>query len=138
MTALVSVFAAPTAGLIMDKAGLIAGAYFAASMILVGQLVMTMAASTGSYKLMMLGRFVFGCGFEPMNVVKGIVTAKWFIGRELSFACNLNLSVARLFVFFSGYCTPWVTLNIGYSEAFLLGCGFAFFSWLSTCAIANL
>jgi hypothetical protein len=57
---------------------------------------------------MMNGRFIFGLGYEPLNTVKNIIIAKWFIGRELSFASNLNLSVARVFVFLNGYFTPFV------------------------------
>jgi len=108
MMAVVSVFAAPTAGFIMDKFGLITGVYLSASLILLGQISMTLAAYISSYPAMMCGRFIFGLGFEPINSVKGIITAKWFCGGELSLAANLNLSIARIFVFLSGYITPLV------------------------------
>ena len=87
---------------------------------------------------MLLGRFVFGLGFEPMNAVKGIITAKWFCGGELSFAANMNLSVARTFVFLSGFMTPWIVEEFGYSEAFMAGCVVATVSWLTAFIIAPL
>ncbi len=55
---------------------------------------------------MVVGRFIFGFGYEPINTVKNIIIAKWFIGGELSFSSNLNLAISRMFVFSNGYATP--------------------------------
>lgn len=75
---IVSIFAAPSAGFLMDKFGLIVGVYYSASMIAIGQFVITVAALTHNFGLMICGRFLFGCGFEPMNSAKSIIMAKWF------------------------------------------------------------
>lgn len=135
---LVSIVAAPTGGLIMDKMGLIIGIYVAITMALFGQVLMTLAAAASSYELMLIGRFTYGMGFEPINTVKNIITAKWFLGGELSFANNVNLACARVFVFANGYSMPWVTLNYGYTQAFLLGSGIMLISWFSSILIVNL
>jgi len=45
---------------------------------------------------MALGRLVFGLGAESMIVAITTVIARWFKGKELSFAFGLNLTIARL------------------------------------------
>jgi len=57
---------------------------------------------------MVVGRFIFGFGYEPINTVKNIIITKWFIGGELSFSSNLNLAISRMFVFSNGYSTPLI------------------------------
>ncbi len=66
---------APIGGFIMDKFGLFFGMYLAAAAIFIGQLLICIAAYLGSYKVMFLGRFVFGFGYEPINSVKNILVA---------------------------------------------------------------
>lgn len=44
----------------------------------------------------LLGRFLLGIGAEPLIVAVTTSLAKWFKGKELSFAFGLNLTVARL------------------------------------------
>ena len=136
--ALVSIFAAPTAGFIMDKFGLIIGLYTSGLLIVLGQSLIFFAAYSCSFGLMMSGRVLFGLGYEPLNTVKNIIIAKWFIGRELSFASNLNLSVSRCVVFLNGYCTPWVARRFGYTWAFFVGSLLTIFSWMSCLLIASL
>ena len=87
---------------------------------------------------MLAGRFVFGLGFEPINSVKNIMVAMWFIGGELSFASNLNLAVSRLFVFLNGYLTPLIAEDTNFTDAFLLGLVFALASLMSTFPITIL
>jgi hypothetical protein len=87
---------------------------------------------------MFFGRFVFGLGLEPVNSVKNIMIAQWFIGKELSFASNLNLAVCRMFVFLNGYSTPLIAEDENYTDAFLLGLCFALISLLSTVPITIL
>lgn len=53
-------------------------------------------ASTAKFETMLAGRFLLGVGAEPLIVAATAVLAKWFKGKELSFAFGLNLSIARL------------------------------------------
>src|SRR5512139_4058929 len=48
------------------------------------------------FPLMMAGRFVLGLGSEPLIVAITTALAKWFKGKELSFAMAINLTIARL------------------------------------------
>jgi MFS family permease len=47
-------------------------------------------------RVMLSGRFLLGVGSEPLIVAVTTALAKWFKGKELSFAFGLNLTIARL------------------------------------------
>lgn len=53
-------------------------------------------AATESFHVMLVARFLLGLGSEPLIVAITTALAKWFKGRELSFAFGINLTVARL------------------------------------------
>jgi MFS family permease len=55
-----------------------------------------LTAATPHYETILAGRFLLGVGAEPLIVAATTVLAKWFRGRELSFAFGLNLSISRL------------------------------------------
>lgn len=46
--------------------------------------------------VMLTGRFLLGLGAEPLIVAVTTALAKWFKGKELSFAFGINLTIARL------------------------------------------
>ncbi|MBN1561204.1 MFS transporter [candidate division KSB1 bacterium] len=48
------------------------------------------------FKVMLLGRVLLGLGSETLIVAITTALAKWFKGKELSFAFGLNLTIARL------------------------------------------
>jgi MFS family permease len=55
-----------------------------------------LTASKGSAPVMIAGRTVLGLGAESMIVAVTTALAKWFRGKELSFAFGINLTIARL------------------------------------------
>jgi MFS family permease len=48
------------------------------------------------FAVMVAGRFLLGVGAEPLIVAVTTALAKWFKGKELSFAFGINLTIARL------------------------------------------
>lgn len=80
-------------GLIIDRFGTVK------STILFGA-ICTFAAILGSVtsdlNVMLIGRFLLGLGSEPLIVAVTTALAKWFKGKELSFAFGINLTIARL------------------------------------------
>lgn len=54
------------------------------------------SASATGFNSLLGGRFLLGMGAEPLIVAVTAVLAKWFKGKELSFAFGLNLSISRL------------------------------------------
>jgi MFS family permease len=63
---------------------------------LVCVLAAAVTASAQDYSSLLAGRFLLGLGAEPLIVAVTAVLAKWFKGKELSFAFGLNLSISRL------------------------------------------
>jgi len=55
-----------------------------------------LTAATSSLIVMASGRLVFGIGAESLIVSVTTAIAKWFKGKELSFAFGANLTIARL------------------------------------------
>lgn len=53
-------------------------------------------AASPDIRVMLAGRFLLGVGSEPLIVAVTTALAKWFKGKELSFAFGLNLTIARL------------------------------------------
>lgn len=52
--------------------------------------------ATDDFTVMLIGRLLLGFGAEPLIVAVTTALAKWFKGKELSFAFGLNLTIARL------------------------------------------
>jgi len=80
-------------GVIIDRFGT------ARSTILFGAICTVAAvtmAMTDDLKVMLVSRFLLGIGSEPLIVAITTALAKWFKGKELSFAFGINLTIARL------------------------------------------
>jgi MFS family permease len=60
-------------------------------------------AVTSNLNVMLIARFLLGLGSEPLIVAITTALAKWFKGRELSFAFGINLTIARL----GSVCADW-------------------------------
>src|SRR6266850_2687081 len=80
-------------GIIIDRIGTKMALTFFAVLCLAGALL---TAARGNIPLMIAGRTVLGLGAESMIVAVTVALAKWFKGKELSFAFGINLTVARL------------------------------------------
>ena len=80
-------------GIIIDRIGTKKSILFFAIICLLGAAI---TAAKGSAPLMIAGRTVLGLGAESMIVAVTTALAKWFKGKELSFAFGINLTIARL------------------------------------------
>ena len=79
-------------GLIIDKIGTRKSVLIFTTLIALGAIV---TAFNHTLALMATGRLIFGLGAESMIVAITTIMARWFKGKELSFAFGLNLTVAR-------------------------------------------
>ena len=52
-------------------------------------------AFSAGWRVMAAGRLIFGLGAESLIVAVTTAIAKWFRGKELSFAFGINLTIAR-------------------------------------------
>jgi MFS family permease len=80
-------------GIIIDRIGTKKAITFFAVLCLLGA---TLTAARGQAGVMIAGRTILGLGAESMIVAVTTALAKWFKGRELSFAFGINLTIARL------------------------------------------
>jgi MFS family permease len=80
-------------GIIIDRIGTKKAIAFFAVLCLIGA---ALTAARGQLWVMIVGRTVLGLGAESMIVAVTTALAKWFKGKELSFAFGINLTIARL------------------------------------------
>ena len=80
-------------GIVIDYIGTRKATLLFAVLCLIGA---AMTAASEMLWIMAAGRLVFGIGAESLNVSITTATAKWFKGKELSFAFGVNLTIARL------------------------------------------
>ena len=91
-------------GIIIDRIGTRKSVLIFTLLIMLGAII---TAVTGELLIMAAGRLVFGLGAESMIVAITTVVARWFKGKELSFAFGLNLTVARLGSFLALNSPTW-------------------------------
>ena len=80
-------------GIIIDRIGTKKAILAFAAVCLLGSII---TAAQGNPVTMIAGRTVLGLGAESMIVAVTTALAKWFKGKELSFAFGINLTIARL------------------------------------------
>jgi MFS family permease len=80
-------------GMIIDRIGTRKATLAFGVLCLAGAAV---TAMSGSLMTMAAGRLIFGLGAESLIVAVTTAIAKWFKGKELSFAFGINLTIARL------------------------------------------
>lgn len=116
-------------GILIDRIGTRRGMLIFGVICLIGSL---MTAFGTRFPLMAAGRFVFGMGAESLIVGVTTAVAKWFKGKELSFALGLNLMIARGGTWlaqnsptwakgaYSNWQTPWL-IGVGFVTLCVIG-----------------
>ena len=79
-------------GFIIDRIGTRKATLLFGVICLIGAIV---TAATPKFLVMATGRLIFGMGAESLIVSVTTALAKWFRGKELSFAFGVNLMIAR-------------------------------------------
>jgi MFS family permease len=80
-------------GIIIDRIGVKRATLLFGVLCLAGA---ALTAASGTLPVMAGGRLLFGLGAESLIVSVTTAIAKWFRGKELSFAFGVNLTIARL------------------------------------------
>lgn len=91
-------------GLIIDRIGTKKSSLIFVLLVLLGAFITVLK---GNIYTMAAGRLIFGLGAESMIVAITTVIARWFRGKELSFAFGLNLTIARLGSFLALNSPSW-------------------------------
>jgi MFS family permease len=79
-------------GYLVDRIGARKAIFLFGTTCLLGAIVTVLS---GHLALMATGRLIFGIGAESLVVAVTTAIAKWFRGKELSFAFGINLMIAR-------------------------------------------
>jgi len=112
-------------GLIVDRIGTRKATLAFGVLCLAGAAV---TAMSGSLATMAAGRLIFGLGAESLIVAVTTAVAKWFKGKELSFAFGLNLTIARLGSFAALNSPSWASGAFnGWRMPLLISVAFATF-----------
>jgi MFS family permease len=88
-----NIFTVVIGGVIIDRLGLRRSLMIFGVLCLIGPAI---TAASGHLWLMASGRLVFGMGAESLIVGVTAALARWFKGKELSFAFGINLTICRL------------------------------------------
>ncbi len=80
-------------GIVIDRIGTRKATLLFGVLCLLGA---ALTAASGTLQVMAAGRLLFGLGAESLIVAVTTAIAKWFRGKELSFAFGVNLTIARL------------------------------------------
>jgi MFS family permease len=88
-----NIFMVLLGGFIIDRLGTKKSTVIFALLCMLGAVI---TAATPKLEIMAAGRLVFGLGAESLIVAVTTAIAKWFKGKELSFAFGINLTIARL------------------------------------------
>src|SRR6266436_3598779 len=124
-----NIFTVVIGGFIIDRLGLRKALMIFAVLSFIGPAV---TAATGHLTIMAAGRLIFGMGAESLNVAVTTALARWFRGKELSFAFGLNLTASRLGTFaalnsptwaraaYANWRTPFV-ISVAFASLCLVG-----------------
>jgi MFS family permease len=88
-----NIFMVLIGGIIIDRLGTRKSTLIFATLCLLGA---AFTGFNGDLTTMAAGRLIFGLGAESLIVAVTTILARWFKGKELSFAFGINLTIARL------------------------------------------
>jgi MFS family permease len=120
-----NVFMVLIGGVIVDRIGTRRATFIFGVLCFLGALLTVL---TPKLWVMAAGRLVFGLGAESLIVAVTTAIAKWFRGKELSFAFGMNLTIARLGSFAALNSPTWAsTAYATWRMPLLIAVGFATF-----------
>src|SRR5207302_1310547 len=118
-----NIFTVLVGGFIIDRIGLRKSLMIFGVLCFIGPAITVMS---GHLPVMAAGRLIFGMGAESLNVAVTTALARWFRGKELSFAFGLNLTASRLGTFAALNSPTWArAAYASWRTPFLIALGFA-------------
>lgn len=120
-----NVFMVLIGGVIVDRIGTRKAIFIFGTVCLIGA---ALTVTSPRLAVMASGRLVFGLGAESMIVAVTTAVAKWFRGKELSFAFGINLMIARLGTWLAQNSPTWAEpAYSNWRNPLLIAVGFATF-----------
>ena len=117
-----NIFTVVLGGILIDRIGTRKALLIFGVLCLIGAFITAFGAQ---FPMMVAGRFVFGMGAESLIVAITTGVAKWFKGKELSFALGINLMIARGGTWLAQNSPSWAPGAYTYwQKPWLIGVGF--------------
>src|SRR6201997_252189 len=88
-----NIFTVVIGGILIDRIGVRKATLIFGVLCFIGAVINVL---TPTLWIMAAGRLIFGMGAESLIVAVSTALAKWFKGKELSFAFGVNLTVCRI------------------------------------------
>jgi MFS family permease len=112
-------------GYIVDRIGTRKAIMIFGTICFIGSVVTVLS---GHLAVMATGRLIFGLGAESLIVAVTTAIAKWFRGKELSFAFGMNLLIARFGTWLAQNSPTWAHSSYdNWRNPLLISVGFASF-----------
>lgn len=109
-------------GYIVDRIGTRKAIFIFGAVCFLGSVVTILA---GRLPVMAAGRLVFGLGAESLIVAVTTAIAKWFRGKELSFAFGINITISRAGSLLAQQSPSWAGFSYNYwRNPLLISVGF--------------
>ena len=96
------------AGRLIDFFGVRMATIFYASLIVLGQILVTFGGYSEDFWLMFAGRAIYGLGGDSLSVCEIFFVTEWFGGLELAFAYSFLDVVSGIFEGFNAFLTPMI------------------------------
>jgi len=130
-----NVFMVLIGGYIVDRIGTRKAILIFGTLCFAGSVVTVLS---GQLSVMATGRLIFGLGAESLIVAVITAVAKWFRGKELSFAFGINLMIARFGTWLAQNSPTWahsaydnwrspLLISVGFGSLCVVG---ALFYWI--------
>lgn len=91
---------------IIEKIGLGISAVLFSTNVFAGIFICYIGFMNQNFKLLLIGRFIFGIGFDTTFLTQTLSCANWFNGRFMTLANSLNRSCVYLFAAVATYLQP--------------------------------
>jgi MFS family permease len=118
-----NVFMVLIGGYVVDRIGTRKAIFIFGVLCLVGAVVTVLSPALA---MMATGRLIFGLGAESLIVAVTTAVAKWFRGKELSFAFGMNLMIARFGSWLAQNSPTWAKASYtNWRGPLLISVGFA-------------
>ena len=110
-------------GILLENFGVRTIIFITSILVTLGQAIFAFGVSIRSFPIALLGRGVFGCGGESLEMGQSVIIATWFEGKELSMAYTVALCTSLMGNVLNDNLTPLIVQQSG-SVSFALWIGF--------------
>lgn len=125
-------------GILTDNFGVRSVLMFFSVLVTIGQFLFYLGVSIKSVSLSLLGRGIFGCGGEVLELAQTIIMIKWFTGKELSMTFGVTSMFSLLGSVANDNIEPVICENYGLGVALLVSLFLCIGSLLVTILVINI